>query len=328
MNKIESLRQHMSNQSVDLVVLGPGMHLRWLTGLSPHADERPLLLCVTESYIGFLMPSLEADSARQHTDLPFHTWADNDGPDEAFRELMHAANAQNAQSIVLDETMRADFAALVQDALPNASRQFCETTVGDLRLRKDADEFQQLKHNARLNDAAMQSAWAMMKPGMTEIEIATHIRQCFKEASMLPLFTIVGTAGNAAFPHHQTGETVLKDGDAVLMDIGGEFNGFPSDMTRMALLGDAPDGYDEVHDLAESAVQAALEAAKPGALAKDVDFAARNVITRAGYGDYFEWVSRCTNRLILRPVQTRCWKKEWCFRSSRVFTCRIDLGSV
>jgi len=60
-----------------------------------------------------------------------------------------------------------------------------------------------------------------------------------------------------------------------------------SDMTRMALIGKAPDGYDEIHEVVNAAVEAALAAAKPGVVAKTVDEAARSVIRDAGYGEYF-----------------------------------------
>jgi len=84
-NRLDSLRGTMKKEAVDLVALGPGAHLAWLTGVRPHADERPLLFCVTQSYAGFLMPALEAESARQQTtDLPFHTWSDADGPESAL----------------------------------------------------------------------------------------------------------------------------------------------------------------------------------------------------------------------------------------------------
>ncbi|MFT4742582.1 MAG: Xaa-Pro dipeptidase, partial [Yoonia sp.] len=148
MSRLDQLRETMTKQGVDLVAIGPGAHLAWLLNIRPHGDERPLLLCVTQSYAGFLMPSLEAESAAQQTDLPFHTWGDADGPDKAFAELLHISGAMDAKSIVLDETMRADFAGLVQDALSDAKRQFTATTVGALRMRKDADEYAKLKRNA------------------------------------------------------------------------------------------------------------------------------------------------------------------------------------
>jgi Xaa-Pro aminopeptidase len=287
MTRLDRLRSVMRERDVDLVALGAGAHLAWLTGLHPHADERPLLLCITQEFEGFLMPTLEADSLRQSTDLPFFLWSDDQGPDAAFSELLAAAKVNSAKSIVLDETMRADFAALVQDALPNAKRQFSASTIGALRMRKDDSEYAVLKRNAETADVAMQAAWAAMHVGISENEVADVVRASFKDQGAVPLFYIVGAAGNGAFPHHQTGETILKTGDAIVMDIGGAMDGYSSDMTRMAVIGAAPEGYQEVHDVVERAVQAAMAAARPGVRAHFVDDAARGVITEAGYGEYF-----------------------------------------
>ncbi|MEO9819663.1 MAG: Xaa-Pro peptidase family protein [Paracoccaceae bacterium] len=287
MSRLDQLRETMAEQDVDLVAIGPNAHLAWLLGVRPHADERPLLLCVTQTYAGFLMPSLEAESARTQTDLPFHTWADDVGPEAAFAELLDVSGAANAKTIVLDETMRADFAGLVQDALPGATRQFTAGTIGALRMRKDADEYSKLKRNALSADTAMKAAWSAMKPGMTEGQVADIIRASFVAQDVKPLFTIVGAGGNGAFPHHHTGDTVLKQGDAVVMDIGGGKDGYSSDMTRMAVIGTPPEGYAEVHAIVEAAVQAAMTAARPGVKAHVVDDAARGVIRDAGYGEYF-----------------------------------------
>ena len=287
MSRLDKLRESMRAEQVDLVALGPGAHLQWLTGLHPHGDERPLLLCVTQDQAAFLMPALEAQSARQHTDLRFFEWADDQGPDAAFADLLAASGRAQPASIVLDETMRADFAALVQDAMPDAKRQFTTTTVGALRMRKDADEYACLKRNALTADISMQAAWAAMRVGMTEWDVVEVIRASFKDQGAEPLFHIVGAGGNGAFPHHQTGDTKLAEGDAVVMDIGGGMDGYSSDMTRMAVMGHAPDGYSEVHAIVERAVQAALAAARPGVAAHVVDDAARGVIADAGYGEYF-----------------------------------------
>src|SRR5690606_34008821 len=89
------------------------------------------------------------------------------------------------------------------------------------------------------------------------------------------------------FPHHSASERVIEEGDAVVIDIGGRKAGFPSDITRMAVVGLPPEGYGEIHTIVEKAVQAALKAARPGVRACDVDAAARKVITDAGYGEYF-----------------------------------------
>ena len=80
MDKLDKLRVKMKEQNVDLVVLSPGANLNWLLGVNPHADERPLLFFLTLSGSAFLMPELEAESARQYTDIEFYNWSDASGP--------------------------------------------------------------------------------------------------------------------------------------------------------------------------------------------------------------------------------------------------------
>lgn len=286
--RMEKLRARMMETGIDLVVIGPSSHMRYLADLSPHGDERPVLLLVSQNFAGFLMPALNVDSARQNTDLPFFAWADADGPDAALAQLLEAADVPaGSPSIVLDETMRADFALLVLDALPGAKRQFTGGTVGYLRSRKDEAEYLLLKQSALLNDKAMQAGFAALREGITEIETAQVIRDYYKANGAVTEFCSVCFGANGAFPHHHTGNTKLKRGDAVLIDTGGRLGGYPSDMTRVGYFGHEPDGFSEIHDVLDRAVEAALAAAVVGAKASEVDRAAREVITAAGYGPNF-----------------------------------------
>lgn len=286
--RMEKLRARMAETGTDLVVIGPSSHMRYLADLSPHGDERPVMLMVSKSFAGFLMPALNVDSSRQHTNLPFFPWADADGPGAALEALLAATGIdRTAPSIVLDETMRADFALLVLDALPGATRRFTADTVGYLRSRKDEDEYRRLKAAHLLNDRAVQAAFAALKPGMTERDVAQLIGDFYKANGATTEFCSVCFGPNGAFPHHHTGGTELKAGDAVLIDTGCRLDGYPSDMTRMGYFGTAPEGYGQVHSIVDRAVEAALKAAVPGAKASDVDKAARDVITAAGYGPNF-----------------------------------------
>src|SRR5262245_22876910 len=285
--RLEALRNKMTDAEVDLMALGPGSHMQWVAGFHPHADERPCLLLIGPEKETFLMPALNAEGSREETDIEFHTWADENGPDAALAAALAAIGATEARSVVLDETMRADFALLLLGALPDARHSFTDATVGALRMRKDAAEYARLKMNAGIADRAMQKAFASIKPGMTELELAAAIKDHFASEGATPAFWIVGAGGNGAFPHHQTGSRKLEEGDAVVIDIGGRKDGFPSDITRMAAIGRPPEGYGQIHTIVEKAVQAALKVARPGVLAKEVDAAARRVIADAGYGEYF-----------------------------------------
>ncbi|MCY4005683.1 MAG: Xaa-Pro peptidase family protein [Rhodobacteraceae bacterium] len=285
--RIASVRRRMARVPVDLVVLGPGAHLQWLQGLHPHADERPFLFCLTQDDIAVLVPALEKDSLATQTDLPFFAWKDADGPQGSFAGLITHLKAAAVRHVALDETMRADFAGLVHDHLPHAAFQFTASTVGAERMRKDPEEYQCLKRSALIADCAMQETWSAMRPGLSEQEVAERVRSSFAQHGAQPLFHIIGTGPNGAFPHHQTGGDLLKEGDAIVMDIGGTIDGYPSDITRMAVIGEAPDEYHEIHSIVEAAVEAALGVARPGIPARQIDRAARQVIVDAGYGDFF-----------------------------------------
>ena len=286
-NKINSLRLRMKDSNVDLLVLGPGTHMRWLLGFSPYPDERPCMLLIGKEKEAFLMPSVNAEDVRKKTDIAINIWKDEDGPDQALKEALLYIGETSAKHIAIDEAMRSHFALIVIDELPNPTYEFTGSTIGALRMRKDQTEFINLKENALIDDRAMQAGFAAIKEGVTELEIGEAINNHFISEGAKPQFCIVGSGPNGAFPHHHTGDRKVEYGDAVLIDIGGRKGTFPSDMTRMSVVGEPPEGYLEIHAIVERAVQAAMAAARPGVMAKEVDAAARGVITEAGYGDYF-----------------------------------------
>ncbi|MES0864900.1 Xaa-Pro peptidase family protein [Ruegeria sp. SCPT10] len=286
MTRLERLRDRMAATGVDLVALSPGAHMHWLLGFAPHPDERPCLLLIGLDNAGFLMPALNAKDVRQHTDLPFWEWGDDEGPDAAFADALCTINSQ-PRCVAVDEVMRADHTLLLLDFMPEAKRTFASGTVGALRMIKDAGELAALEENARIADAAHAAIREALREGITERELVEVAKARFEADGARIAFGIVGTGVHSAFPHHQSGDTPVRTGDVVVIDIGGKKGGYYSDITRMACLGHAPDGYKEIHDLVDTAVKAALAAIRPGVKARMIDKVARDVIDAAGYGEFF-----------------------------------------
>ncbi|WP_035873235.1 M24 family metallopeptidase [Cucumibacter marinus] len=285
--RLAALRTRMKDTGTDLVALGPSSHMWWLSGVSPHGDERPVMLLVSQTGAAFLMPALNADAARLSTGWLFHTWNDADGPDAAMAELLAGLALPAQPSVVLDETMRADFALYLLGKLPGATHSFTAGTVGYLRARKDPEEYRRLKQVHLLNDKAFEIGFAACKPGVTETDIVKVIAEAYAGMGADIAFIHVAFGGNGAFPHHSPGKTRLETGMAIQIDAGCRFENYPSDMTRCGWLGDPPADYLDVAGIVEKAVRAALAAARAGVPASDVDRAAREVIEAAGYGDRF-----------------------------------------
>lgn len=285
--KLQNLRSAMQSQGVDLVALGPSSHMQWLVDFHPHADERPCLLLVSPTAETFLMPVLNAEGSRESTDISFHTWSDSDGPNAALNSALAEISATDAKHVVLDETMRADFALLLLGQLSNAKHSFTDNTLGQLRMRKSQAEYEKIKLNATIADKVMNTVFSSVKAGMTELDVVDIIDAAFAEQGAKRLFAIVGAAKNGAFPHHQSGSTVIQDGDVLVVDLGGTKDGYPSDITRSIVVGTPPEDYEKVHKIVDDAVNAGLEAIRPGVVASEVDAAVRGVIEDAGYGEYF-----------------------------------------
>ena len=322
------LRTRMADTGTDLVALAPGAHMDWLLGFHPHPDERPCLLLVGAKSEAFLMPALNAEGSREMSDIAFHEWADEDGPGRALEAALAATQTGTARAVSIDETMRADFALLLLDNLPNARRDFTEATVGALRMRKDDTEYRLLKQNALINDRAMQAGFESLRPGISELDVAAAIRAHFGSEGAQPIFSIIGSGPNGAFPHHATGERTLEIGDAVVIDIGGRKDGFPSDMTRMAAIGHPHKAIKRFMPSSKTQFGPRLPpqglaclpsrsmrrhaASSPMPVTANSSFTARATVL----------ASRSTNRPISPRHPKRFSMKAWCFRSNRASTFR------
>jgi len=284
-DKLTLLRRKMTEQGVDLLALGPGAHMHWVTGWHPHPDERLTLVLVSAQDACVVGPAVNGEQIDANIDLPLHRWKDEDGPEAVLARTVGTMG--KIASVALDETMRTDFSLTLLAILPGAAHTLAHDIVGQLRMTKDDAEFAALKASQQINDRAMQAGFAAIKPGVTERHVAGAIRDAFAAEGAEVAFALCASGPNGAFPHHSTGDRQLQAGDAVVLDIGAGFAGWPSDMTRMAAVGHLPDGYAEIHAVVEAASAAAMNAARPGVKAHEVDDAARKVITDAGYGEYF-----------------------------------------
>jgi len=99
--------------------------------------------------------------------------------------------------------------------------------------------------------------------------------------------TMVLTGDNAANPHGIPGANKVEKDALLLFDLGVMVNGYASDMTRTVAVGKPDQFKKDIYNLTLEAQQAALDFIKPGVTAHEVDRAAREVIEKAGYGEYF-----------------------------------------
>ena len=164
-----------------------------------------------------------------------------------------------------------------------------EKLMKEFEAKENAEEQMLMKEVSRINDETILKARDYVKPGMTEKQVAEYIDNEYKKAGCesVAFTTIVSFGANAADPHHEPDDTVLEKGECVLIDMGCCKNRYCSDMTRTFFCGEPKPEYAAIHDLVRQANEAAEAMIHPGVRLCDIDAAARDLITKAGYGEYF-----------------------------------------
>jgi len=286
--RVEEARRLLAERRIDVLAVSPGDDMLYLLGYTTHADERPCYLLIDAGGAVFVVPSLNASEAAHHVTLPTFTYTDADGPGQALQNAVRTLGTPSARRVAVADTMRADFVLTLKEAYPKAELALGSLILTPLRIRKSAEEIDLLRRSSRDGDQAMRDAWSACRVGATEREIADAAAASFRRSgSEEVLATSVASGPNGAFPHHHASDRKVRPGDGVVFDLGGRRRGYASDITRVAFVGAPTARYLEVHRIVEAAVAAGMAAARPGVTLKEVDFAARGVIERAGFGPYF-----------------------------------------
>ena len=158
-----------------------------------------------------------------------------------------------------------------------------------MRLRKDEAEIAAVQHAVDVADDVYAKTIERLHVGMTEFEISAlvHYYSIAAGAEAMSFDTIVATGERSAMPHGRPTDRRVQAHEPILIDFGVQINGYQSDMTRVCFLGAPTDQMAHVYETVLNAHLAGIDAIRCGVVARDVDAAARRVITKAGYGEYF-----------------------------------------
>jgi Xaa-Pro dipeptidase len=307
--RIDRLTAAALEAELQAVAVMPGPNMVYLTGLSFHLSERPVVAFFAPAHDPVLLvPALERAKAEaasfKHLTV---TYTDSEGPGRAFVAALERIGAggkwlgvegRRIRYLELDLIARTGLDPGIFDA---------DEIFARLRERKDAGEVGLMRRAVAIAEAAFREVLPLVRPGVTEREVAAELTVCLLRGGSepdLPFAPLVASGPNGANPHGFPSERILEAGDIVTIDWGARYEGYVSDITRNVVVGGAVGGMDlpgpgpdpvahphpdlvRAHDVVLRANEAGRAAARPGATGQDVDRAARAVVEEAGLGEYF-----------------------------------------
>ena len=289
-SRIARLRTEMHSANIDVLLLTPSTDLFYLTGMRGKMMERLVCVLIGREDIHFISPGFEIGNLKTETRALFtcHGWTDGENPFALADRLLPVGE----QTLAVGGQVPSWVLLGVQALRPRYQFISAEALMRSLRMIKDENEYQLLKLAHERSDRAFLKFLEHDICGMTEYEAGKLLNGYLDDEGIdrssgnVP---IICAGPNGALPHHSADRTVIKPGDAVVIDYGGANKqlGYYTDTTRTIAVKYASDELREVYDIVNRANQAAFVAAKPGTRCCDVDKAARDLISDAGYGEYF-----------------------------------------
>jgi Xaa-Pro aminopeptidase len=219
---------------------------------------------------------------------------DWDDPVEMVARILKELGLKDGARIAVSDDAEAESLIELQALVPGVRFLSGTGLLRPLRVIKDAEEIEKMRRAGVITEQAFAATVAMMKVGMTELEVSVEVDfQMKKHGSLGPSFT---TSLYNTGPNHP-----LKFGDklaswprvltppvSVLFDFGAVLDGMCYDFGRTVCFGQPSEEQVLVHKLIMDSQRAGIAALKADEVTCEaVDKAARDVIDDAGYGDKF-----------------------------------------
>ncbi|HEY7233388.1 MAG TPA: Xaa-Pro peptidase family protein [Gemmatimonadaceae bacterium] len=273
-----------------LVATSGATNFTYLVGSNYGRSERLIALVLPVDGAPVLVaPSFEVERVRRgaHVTAPIRGWEEQADPFALLRDAIRESSGSSTASIVVEPKTDYWTAMAISRALPDAKLIDGSGVFEQLRLVKSPEEILRMRRAIEITEDAVASTFDRLEPGMRDRDVAKIVAEEHAKRGM-DGGGLVQFGPQSALPHGGTIGTKLAPQMVVLIDAGGEFQGYTSDITRTRWFGDAPPvRFREVYNLVHEAQDAAMARVRPGVPAQEIDRAARAVITKGGYGQYF-----------------------------------------
>lgn len=277
MTKIEKLVSLMNKQNIDYCLITDPNIIQYYTNTRFYPGERFLGLTISkDNKCRFYLNKL---FQYQNEVIDTYWYFDAISPIEELAKNLSG-------HVAIDKNMASKFLLELQSKNKEAN-YINGTIIDEVKAIKDSDEIKKMKYSSLMNDKVMEKVSELIQIGKSEKQLQEEIDQAFLEiANAKTSFdTIVAYHDHAADPHGTPTDRVLKEGEAIVVDMGCVIDGYCSDMTRTFFVNE--NSEKEIYDLVLKANLKAEKIIRPGITFREIDLAARKVIEDAGYGEYF-----------------------------------------
>ncbi len=289
--RLERLVDWLREKDIDFAFVQAKANVFYLSGFYSEPHERLIGIFVFPNAEPVMVcPNMEKPQAiAAGWEYDIISYSDSENYWELIENYLHKRNQIGNSIAIEQEHISYSRANALNNIYKNANFISVEEKMHSLRLIKDDQELAILKQAAQLADFGVEVGVSAIKSGKTEMDILALIEYELKRKGIreMSFSTMVLTGAKTADPHGNPGITEINRGDFVLFDLGVVLDGYCSDITRTVVYQEINDEQRRIYETVLAAQNASLSICSVGTRIGDIDKAARNYITKAGYGEYF-----------------------------------------
>lgn len=213
-------------------------------------------------------------------------WSDHEDPVELLADSIRETHGP--RKVGIDTTLMSGFLLELQRQCPDIQTVQSQV-VEQMREVKDDHEIDLLRRSSRIADAVIHEVVQLQRFPASELQMAEVVRHLFEQhqVSQLAFPPIIGFGSHSANPHHVPAERWARPNQVALVDVGGVYQHYCSDITRMVYFGDRNKRLEEVYQVLRDVHEDALSRIKPGVTFAALDTFIRTTLARSGYDQYF-----------------------------------------
>jgi Xaa-Pro dipeptidase len=285
--RIAKAQKLMSEQKLDAIFMEGTTSCFYYTGMRWGQSERTFGVVIpANGPIAYVCPGFEQDRVREQLKPVFgdevRVWQEDESPYAVIAGIVKDRGGKNRR-IGVEERVRFFIADGIRKAATGYEVVDATPVTAGCRVIKTKAEIALLQHANDVTLAAYKVGLTTMREGMPQDELQRNIMGAFT-ALGYPGFVSVQFGKYTALPHGSATPQKLKEGDVVMIDDGVNVEGYAADITRTVVFGKATARQTDVWNKELEAQNAAFKAVKIGAPCESVDAAARDSITKAGFG--------------------------------------------
>jgi len=282
MDRIKKLQTVLSRKKLDGLLVSKITNVQYLTGFTGSSAD--VLLTPGKNY--FITDSRYLEQAKKEVSGKFEIVKEEKGLVKTLKEILEKERLKKL-GVETDYLTYDQYQELIQklsflELVPTSG------IVGKLRLIKDEDEIEKLKHACQIAEDAFRVLLPSIKEGISEYDVAIELEYLIKrKGGEIAFETIVISGWRSSLPHGKPSHKKLAWGDFIIFDFGAKYQGYNCDLTRTLILGHPTHKQKLVYKTVKNAQDGALENLRCGMKFSQLDKITREKIGENGFKRFF-----------------------------------------